>query len=268
MLRDIPGRRAVVLMTDGVDLNSKRTQKQVIERAKASHVPIYTIGIGEPGKNEPVTTVLVLDHSGSMAAKASDADDDAEDPGAARGGVALRGLDAADGRDHPAAVQQRHRASRSRSARTNRLEEPKSCSCSPTAARCCTTRRLTASRRWRRAAAGQEGGGGADRRRGRVARQPPHRRGRDRGGEGGRRAAVHARPGPRRRDQRAGHGEDGRGDRRQILPRREPEEAVSRSSRTCRSTCTTTASTRSRCRSWRRKRAANTIPAATCRSCP
>ncbi len=76
MLRDIPGRRAVILMTDGVDMNSTKTQKQVIEQAKASHVPVYTIGIGDPGKNEPVTTVLVLDHSGSMAAKASDADDE------------------------------------------------------------------------------------------------------------------------------------------------------------------------------------------------
>ena len=40
MLKDIPGRRAVVLMTDGVDMNSKKTQKEVIERAKASHVPV------------------------------------------------------------------------------------------------------------------------------------------------------------------------------------------------------------------------------------
>jgi len=74
MLRDIPGRRTVVLMTDGVDLNSRRTQRQVIEQARASSIPIYTIGIGDPGTKEPVTTVLVLDHSGSMAAKASDAD--------------------------------------------------------------------------------------------------------------------------------------------------------------------------------------------------
>ena len=74
MLQDIPGRRAVVLMTDGVDMNSTQTQKQVIEQAKASHIPIYTIGIGDPGKNEQVTTVLVLDHSGSMAAPASDTD--------------------------------------------------------------------------------------------------------------------------------------------------------------------------------------------------
>ena len=70
MLQDVPGRKAVVLMTDGVDMNSTQTQQQVIEMAKASHMPIYTIGIGDPGKNEPVTTVLVLDHSGSMAAKA------------------------------------------------------------------------------------------------------------------------------------------------------------------------------------------------------
>ena len=74
MLQDIPGRRAVVLMTDGVDMNSKQTQQGVIELAKAAHVPVYTIGIGDPGKNEPVTTALVLDHSGSMAGKASDAD--------------------------------------------------------------------------------------------------------------------------------------------------------------------------------------------------
>ena len=31
-----PGRRAVVLMTDGVDMNSKRTQQQVIEQAQGA----------------------------------------------------------------------------------------------------------------------------------------------------------------------------------------------------------------------------------------
>ncbi len=73
MLRDVPGRKAVVLMTDGVDLNSARTQQQVIELARASQIPIYTIGIGDPGAND-VKTVLVLDHSGSMAAKAEEDD--------------------------------------------------------------------------------------------------------------------------------------------------------------------------------------------------
>jgi VWFA-related protein len=74
MLEDLPGRRAVLLMTDGVDMNSRRKMDDVIELAKARHVPVYTVGIGEPGKNEPVSTVLVLDHSGSMGEKANDRD--------------------------------------------------------------------------------------------------------------------------------------------------------------------------------------------------
>ena len=74
MLRDMVGRRAVVLMTDGVDMNSKRTVGEVIKRANVYQVPIYTLGIGELGKYKNVTTVLVLDHSGSMKEKA-DAND-------------------------------------------------------------------------------------------------------------------------------------------------------------------------------------------------
>ena len=52
MLKDIPGRRAVVLMTDGVDMNSKRRLDDVIRLADDAKVPIYTLGVGEPGKNE------------------------------------------------------------------------------------------------------------------------------------------------------------------------------------------------------------------------
>jgi VWFA-related protein len=74
MLRDVTGRRAVLLMTDGVDLNSKATLREVIKKAHARDVPVYTLGVGEPGRGEPVTTVLVLDHSGSMADPASDKD--------------------------------------------------------------------------------------------------------------------------------------------------------------------------------------------------
>ncbi len=37
-------------------------------------MPVYTLGIGELGKYKNVTTVLVLDHSGSMKGKA-DAND-------------------------------------------------------------------------------------------------------------------------------------------------------------------------------------------------
>jgi VWFA-related protein len=74
MLKGISGRRAVVLMTDGVDMNSTMRLSQVIRKAEAEKIPIYTIGIGEPGKNEPVTTVLVLDQSGSMRQKANEHD--------------------------------------------------------------------------------------------------------------------------------------------------------------------------------------------------
>src|SRR5262245_36446751 len=62
-----PGReKAVVVMTDGVDLNSQTPIGLVISEALRNKVRIYTIGIGEPGKQERVNTVLVLDHSGSM----------------------------------------------------------------------------------------------------------------------------------------------------------------------------------------------------------
>jgi VWFA-related protein len=74
MLKGMDGRRAVILMTDGVDLNSKRTLDQVIEQAVGAEVPVYTLGVGEPGTKEPVTTVLVLDHSGSMKNPADDND--------------------------------------------------------------------------------------------------------------------------------------------------------------------------------------------------
>ncbi len=74
MLAGARGRKAVLLMTDGVDLNSKRTLAEVIEYARLKETPIYTIGLGEPGKNSPVSTVLVLDKSGSMSEPAGEQD--------------------------------------------------------------------------------------------------------------------------------------------------------------------------------------------------
>ena len=65
-LRNVPGNRAVVLMTDGVDLNSRRTATEVVALAKKEKIPVYVIGVGDPGWEEPVSTVLVLDHSKSM----------------------------------------------------------------------------------------------------------------------------------------------------------------------------------------------------------
>ena len=66
--------RALVILTDGIDLNSSTDLKTVIAQAKANKVHVYTIGIGEPGKLEQVSTALVLDHSGSMAPPADDND--------------------------------------------------------------------------------------------------------------------------------------------------------------------------------------------------
>jgi VWFA-related protein len=74
MLARLKGRRAVILMTDGVDTNSRITVDGVIKRARTAGIPIYTLGIGESVLQRPVRTVLVLDHSGSMRDKASDRD--------------------------------------------------------------------------------------------------------------------------------------------------------------------------------------------------
>jgi VWFA-related protein len=76
MLAKLPPTKAryVVLMTDGVDLNSERTLASVIKAANANRTRIITIGIGEPGKQEPVSTVLALDQSGSMQATADNQD--------------------------------------------------------------------------------------------------------------------------------------------------------------------------------------------------
>ena len=75
MLRNPTGRKAVLLLTDGVDLNSRRSMPDVIREATAAKVPVYTIGAGEPGRNIPVTTVLVLDCSGSMDEPADDSEE-------------------------------------------------------------------------------------------------------------------------------------------------------------------------------------------------
>ncbi len=74
MLDKMPSfkQRYVVLMTDGVDLNSTKGLQDVIQQAKVAKVRILTIGIGEPGKQEKVSTLLVLDQSGSMNQPAND----------------------------------------------------------------------------------------------------------------------------------------------------------------------------------------------------
>src|SRR5262249_20791145 len=50
------------------------TEAAVIGKALKGNIPIYTIGVGEPGKNEEVTTMPVLDRSASMQQPADDND--------------------------------------------------------------------------------------------------------------------------------------------------------------------------------------------------
>lgn len=68
--RDPKDRLAVLLMTDGVDTDSKAKKDEVIQLAKDRRVQVYTLGVGEAARQKKVNTVLVLDHSGSMNAKA------------------------------------------------------------------------------------------------------------------------------------------------------------------------------------------------------
>ncbi len=70
LLRGIEGQRVIVVLTDGVDMNSGQSLAQAIQAAALAELPVYTIGIGEPGRDESVYTVLVLDESGSMSGKA------------------------------------------------------------------------------------------------------------------------------------------------------------------------------------------------------
>jgi VWFA-related protein len=68
------GRKAIVLVTDGVDLHSKAKLDKVIPRAKKANIAIWTIGIGEPGKSLRSTVVMALDKSGSMREPADNDD--------------------------------------------------------------------------------------------------------------------------------------------------------------------------------------------------
>ncbi|MCS7166583.1 MAG: vWA domain-containing protein [Gemmatales bacterium] len=60
--------RALVLLTDGRDVNSKNGPNRVIEEAIQRQVTIYTIGLGKPGANLHIRSLLILDRSGSMKA--------------------------------------------------------------------------------------------------------------------------------------------------------------------------------------------------------
>ncbi len=59
-------KQAIVIMTDGRDVNSSKTLTEIINKARSRKVQVYTLGLGKPGDDSLVRTVLVLDRSGSM----------------------------------------------------------------------------------------------------------------------------------------------------------------------------------------------------------
>jgi Ca-activated chloride channel family protein len=50
VLKDVPGRKAIIVLTDGLDNVSKATADQVVEAIGPSGLSISTIGLGDPGK--------------------------------------------------------------------------------------------------------------------------------------------------------------------------------------------------------------------------
>ncbi len=109
--------RALVILTDGIDLNSAASADDVVAQAKKNKVRVYTIGIGEPGKLERVSqrprARSFRQHAGTGGRRGRQA----QDRRLARGGRTLRGLLAvdrphdprplSDDRGDPKSVQQR-----------------------------------------------------------------------------------------------------------------------------------------------------------------
>jgi VWFA-related protein len=60
-----PTRRSLVVLSDGDDTSSRRTDQDVIARAKADGVKIYMLGLGQPGEiNEPVMQRIARETGG------------------------------------------------------------------------------------------------------------------------------------------------------------------------------------------------------------
>jgi len=84
------GRRAVVVLTDGVDTSSRSTPDQVIERSRALDVPIYAVSVVSP-LDDPTSEHFAGDKDAGKAAAAAEALSRYAD---LSGGVAFRVSDA------------------------------------------------------------------------------------------------------------------------------------------------------------------------------
>ena len=240
---------------------------QVIEQAKRDQTPIYTIGIGDPGKNELVTTVLVLDHSGSMADKAADGDDkpkiEALREAASRFVELMRPTAKTTLLPFSSDIQKPQPFSANKETLMRDIKElqPDGGTLLYDATWYGVETLAAARLPGKKAVVVLTDG---------VDESPGSRRTDqdviDAANAAGVRA-VHARPGPDRGDQRAGHARKWPSRPAASISTRKTNKSSTRYSRSCRSTCTTTASTKRRWGRWRNRPAASTIPAATYRNC-
>ncbi|MFA5872395.1 MAG: VWA domain-containing protein [Anaerolineales bacterium] len=84
LLQDVPGRKAIIALTDGLDNRSKHTDDEVIQAIGAGGLSISTIGLGDPSKlgiNSGLDEAILQ----SLAARAGGVYGYANDPGALRG---------------------------------------------------------------------------------------------------------------------------------------------------------------------------------------
>jgi len=80
ILQDMPGRKAIIVLTDGLDNRSKHTADEVIQAIGASGLSISTIGLGDPsklGENSGIDEAILqslADRAGGIYGFANDPD--------------------------------------------------------------------------------------------------------------------------------------------------------------------------------------------------
>ncbi len=69
-----PGKRAVVLMTDGIDNSSRRRVDEVIEQAKRANIKLYLLGFGRDNEIDHTTMKKMANETGGQYYHASNKD--------------------------------------------------------------------------------------------------------------------------------------------------------------------------------------------------